>query len=140
MHFARALVLAGRGQHDSQVANISCRLGRVCLHHGSLDEALDYFALGQLAAAGPGDEIAASILSMNSAWTHARKGDGGQALAELDRGRDRFAAVDPADVPSWAGFFTETDLSVMVGAVHTDLAHTTNPATPEPRFHLARPR
>ncbi len=126
VHFARALVLAGWARHNSLVANICYRLGRVCLHHESLDEALGYFELGQLAADGPGDEIAASILSMNSAWAHARKGDGGQALAELDRGRDRFAAADHTGVPSWAGFFTETDLSAMVGAVHTDLALTTN--------------
>ncbi|MGZ3147271.1 tetratricopeptide repeat protein [Lentzea chajnantorensis] len=127
VHFAQAFVLAGRGRHNGLVANICYRLGRVCLHHGSLAEALDYFELGQLAAAGPGGEIAARILSMNSAWTHARKGDGGQALAELDRGRDRFAAAGHTDVPSWAGFFTETDLSAMVGAVHTDLARTTSP-------------
>lgn len=126
VHFAQALVLAGWGRHNSLVANICYRLGRVCLHDESHDEALEYFELGQLAAAGPGDEIAASILSMNSAWTHARKGDGGQALAELDRSRDRFAAADHTDVPSWARFFTETDLSAMVGAVHTDLAQTVN--------------
>ncbi|MET9634306.1 hypothetical protein ABZX92_43315 [Lentzea sp. NPDC006480] len=127
VHFARALVLAGWGRHNSLVANICYRLGRVCLHHENHDEALDHFELGRLAAAGPGDEIAASILSMNSAWTHARKGDGGQALAELDRGRERFEAADHTDVPSWARFFTKTDLSAMVGAVHTDLARTVDP-------------
>jgi hypothetical protein len=47
-------------------------------------------------------------------------------LAELDRGRRQFAAADRTDVPSWAAFFTETDLSAVTGAVHTDLAQTMN--------------
>ncbi|WP_051771948.1 hypothetical protein [Lentzea albidocapillata] len=127
VHFAQALVLAGWGRHNGLVANICYRLGRVCLHHGRLDEASDYFELGLFAAAGPGDGIAASILSMNSAWAHARKGDGDLALAEVDRGRHQFAAADHADVPAWAAFFTETDLSAMIGAIHTDLAQTVNP-------------
>lgn len=127
VHFAQALTLAGWGRSNSLVANICYRLGRVCLHHGSLDEALDYFELGLLATAGPDGEIAASILSVNSAWTRARKGDGAQALAELDRGRSHFAAADHTAAPSWARFFTETDLSAVTGAIHTDLALTTNP-------------
>lgn len=127
VHFAQALVLAGWGRNNGLVANVCYRLGRVCLHHGSLDEALDYFELGLLAAAGPGDKIAASILSINSAWTHARKGDGDLALAELDRGRQQFAAADHTDVPAWAVFFTVTDLSAMIGAIHTDLAQTVHP-------------
>jgi len=127
VHFAQALVLAGRGRHNGLVANISYRLGRVCLHHERLDEALEYFELGLLTAAGPGDEIAAGILSTNSAWTHARRGDADQALSELDRGRSHFEAADHTDVPTWARFFTETDLSAMTGAIHTDLALTVNP-------------
>lgn len=126
VHFAQALVLAGRGRHNGLVANISYRLGRVCLHHESLDEALEYFELGLLATSGPGDEIAASILSVNSAWTYARRGDSDRALAELDRGRGHFAAADHTDVPTWAMFFTETDLSALIGAIHTDLALTAN--------------
>lgn len=127
VHFARALALAGWGRHNGLVANICYRLGRVCLHHGSLDEASDYFELGLLVAAGPDDAIAASILSMNSAWAHARKGNGDLALAELDRSRHQFAAADHTDVPAWAAFFTATDLSAMIGAIHTDLAQTVNP-------------
>jgi hypothetical protein len=126
VHFARALVLAGRGRHNGLIADVSYRLGHMCLHHGARDEALDYFELGLLAAAGPGDEIAASILSINSAWAHARRGDGVRAVADLRRGRDLFAAADRTDVPSWAAFFTENDLSAMIGAVHTDLAQTVN--------------
>jgi hypothetical protein len=126
VHFAEAPALAGWGRNNSLVANICYRLGRVCLHHESLDEALDYFELGLLAATGPGDGIAASILSVNSAWTHARKGDGDQALAGLNRGRGHFAAADHTDVPAWARFFTEADLSAVIGAVHTDLALTVN--------------
>ena len=126
VHFAQALVLAGWGRNNGLIANVCYRLGRVCLHHESLDEALDYFELGLLAATGPGEEIAASILSMNSAWTYARKGEGDRALAELDRGQRQFAAADRTDVPSWAAFFTETDLSAVTGAVHTDLAQNMN--------------
>jgi hypothetical protein len=124
VHFAQALVLAGWARHHGLVANISYRLGRVSLHHESLVEALDHFQLGLLATSGQGDEIASSILSVNSAWTHARRGDSDQALAELDRGRDHFAAADHTDVPTWARFFTETDLSALIGAIHTDLALT----------------
>jgi hypothetical protein len=127
VQFTQALVFAGWGRHDGLVANICYRLGRVCLHHESLDEALDYFRLGQLAATRPGNEIAASILSVNSAWAHAKHGAGDQALAELDRGRDQFATADHTQVPDWARFFTTTDLSAVVGAVHTDLARTVSP-------------
>lgn len=126
-HLCHALVLAGFGRHDGLTANVCYRMGRVCLHHESLDEALAYFRLGQLAAVRPGDEIGASILSMNSAWTYAKKGAWDRARALLDRGRDQFAAADHAHVPDWARFFTETDLSALAGAVHTDLARTVHP-------------
>ena len=72
VHFARALALAGWGRHNGLVANICYRLGRVCLHHGSLDEASDYFELGLLVAAGPDDAIAAGIFFKASILFHSR--------------------------------------------------------------------
>ncbi|ANZ35914.1 hypothetical protein BBK82_07280 [Lentzea guizhouensis] len=36
-------------------------------------------------------------------------------------------AADHTEVPAWARFFTDTDLSAVVGAVHTDLALTVHP-------------
>lgn len=127
MYFTQALELARESRHDGLVANICYRLGRMCLHHENLDEAWDHFQLGLLAATLPGNEIAASILSVNSAWTHAKQGDAEVARAELDRGRELFAAADHTRVPDWARFFTETDLSAAIGAVHTDLARTVHP-------------
>ncbi len=126
-HFDHALVLAGRARHHGLVANICYRLGRVCLHQGHLDDALGYFELGQFDARRPGDGIAASILSMNAAWTYAKQGAENLARALLRRGHDEFAAAGHSPRPGWASFFTENDLSAMTGAVHTDLARTADP-------------
>jgi tetratricopeptide (TPR) repeat protein len=126
-HFDHALVLAGRGRHNRLITNICYRLGRMCLHQGDLDDALEYFELGQRDATGPGDEIGASILSMNAAWAHAKQGDEDMAHVLLNRGNDHFAAAGDSPVPEWAKFFTENDLSALTGAVHTDLARTANP-------------
>ncbi|MCR3754329.1 tetratricopeptide repeat protein [Lentzea californiensis] len=122
--FCHALVLAGLGRHTGLTANVCYRLGRVCLHQEDLDEASAYFQLGQLAAKRSGDEIGGSILSMNSAWTFAKKGSRDGARTLLDRGRGQFAAADHSKVPGWARFFTAADLSALTGAVHTDLAQT----------------
>ncbi|WP_157984532.1 tetratricopeptide repeat protein [Lentzea terrae] len=126
-HFRHALVLAGRGRHSGLIANICYRLGRVCLHQGNLDDALGYFELGQRDVTRPGDEIGASILSMNAAWAHAKQGDEDMACVLLNRGKEHFAAAGDTPVPEWAKFFTENDLSALAGAVHTDLARTANP-------------
>jgi hypothetical protein len=127
VHFCHALVLAGLGRHDGLTANVCYRLGRLCLHHESLDEALAYFRMGQLAADRPGGELGASILTMNSAWAYAKKGSWDGARTLLERGRAQFAAADHTRVPDWARFFTVTDLAALTGAVHTDLAHTVDP-------------
>ncbi|TWP47551.1 hypothetical protein FKR81_31825 [Lentzea tibetensis] len=126
-HFTQALELARLGHHDGLVANICYRLGRMGLHHEELGEADDHFQLGLLAATLPGNEIAASILTVNSAWTHAKRGDAALAHAEIERGKDLFAAADRTHVPDWARFFTDTDLSAAIGAIHTDLARTADP-------------
>lgn len=123
-HFGHALTLAALARHDGLVANVCYRLGRVFLHHDDLDEALGYFEVGQLAATRSGDELEASILSVNSAWVWAKKGAEDTAQDLLARGREQFAAGDHANAPDWARFFTENDLSALAGAVHTDLALT----------------
>ncbi|MFJ5986228.1 hypothetical protein [Lentzea sp. NPDC092896] len=123
-HFSHALALAGIAGDDGLIANVCYRLGRVYLHHGHLDEALRYFDLGRLAASRSGDRLAAGILSVNSAWACACKGDEYGALTLLDRGREQFTASNRTEVAAWARFFTESDLSAMAGAVHTTLAGT----------------
>ncbi len=123
-HFSHALALAGIARDDGLIANVCYRLGRVYLHHGHFDEALRYFDLGQLAVARTDDHLAASILTVNSAWACAKKGAEHGALTLLDRGQEQFAAADRTDVADWAKFFTESDLSAMAGAVHTALADT----------------
>jgi hypothetical protein len=123
-HFCHALVLAGLARADGLTANVCYRLGRVFLHHGHLDEALRYFDLGQLAAARSGDELSASMLSVNAAWACAKKGAEHRARTLLDRGQEQFTAANRTGVAGWAKFFTEADLSGLAGAVHTDLAGT----------------
>lgn len=123
-HFAHALALAGIARDDGLIANLCYRLGRVYLHHGHVDEASRYFDLGQLAASRSGDRLAASILTVNSAWAYAKKGAEHDALTLLDRGHEQFGAADGATVAGWAKFFTDGDLSALAGAVHTDLAVT----------------
>src|SRR2546423_4004754 len=51
-----------------------------------------------------------------------------QALALLGRSRDEFARADLAQAPPWATFFTETDMSAMVGTVYSELALAVDPA------------
>ncbi|MDX8034037.1 tetratricopeptide repeat protein [Lentzea sp. BCCO 10_0856] len=123
-HFCHALVLAGLARADGLTANVCYRLGRVFLHHGQLDEASRYFDLGRLAASRSGDDLAASILSVNAAWACAKKGAEHGARTLLDRGQEQFITANRTGVAGWAAFFTEADLSGMAGAVHTDLAGT----------------
>ncbi len=123
-HFCHALALAGLARADGLAANVCYRLGRVFLHHGHHDEALRYFDLGQLAAARSGDDLVTSILSVNAAWAHAKKGAEHPARTLLDRGQEQFTTANRTDVEGWAEFFTEADLSGLAGAVYTDLAGT----------------
>lgn len=125
-HFDLALDLARQGHNDELVANILYRRGRVHLHYGAPDEALTSFQLGQLAAQRSGSRLAASILYVNQAWAYAKKGDEELALGLLDRSQEEFANADISNPPDWARFFTATDLSAMVGTVHSELALTVN--------------
>jgi hypothetical protein len=126
-HFCHALALAGLACDDGLTANVCYRLGRVYLHHGHPDEALRFFDLGRLAASRSGDQLHASILSVNSAWAHAKKGAERDARTLLDRGREQFAAVSGTGTADWAAFFTAGDLCGLAGAVHADLAGTVGP-------------
>ncbi|HET9116586.1 MAG TPA: transcriptional regulator, partial [Pseudonocardiaceae bacterium] len=125
--FGRALELAEQGHHDGLVANIWYRMGRVDLHHHAPDEALAEFQLGQVAAQACGSALAVAILCGNQAWAYAKMGRADQALALLGRSADEFARAE-AEAAPWAAFFTETDLSAMVGTVYTELAVTADPS------------
>ena len=93
-HFCHALVLAGLARADGLTANVCYRLGRVFLHHGHFDEVLRYFDVGRLAASRSSDGLAASILSVNTAWVCAKKGAEHDARTLLDRGQEQFAATN----------------------------------------------
>ncbi|MEV6906178.1 tetratricopeptide repeat protein [Amycolatopsis sp. NPDC051071] len=121
-HLALALSLADDGGDDELAANIHYRRGRVHLHHGAPDEALAQFRLGRLAAKRSGSKLAASILSANEGWAHAKKGEVDLAVGLLDRAGEEFAGKSEAKPPDWARFFTEVDVSAMAGSIHTDLA------------------
>ncbi len=120
-HLDVALELAENGDNDGLAANIHYRRGRIHLHHGTPDEALTHFQLGQLAAQRSGSKLAASILSANQGWAYAKKGDANLAVGLLGRAGDEFSEKED-QVPDWARFFTEIDVSAMAGSVHTDLA------------------
>lgn len=127
-HFGQALELAKEGNNYALVANILYRTGRVHLHHNVPDKALTEFQLGQVAAHASGSALAVAILYANQAWAYAKMGLDDEALALLGRSTDEFARADLTEVPAWATFFTETDMSAMVGTVYTELALTVDPA------------
>jgi hypothetical protein len=127
-YFGQALELAAQGHHDALVANIRYRMGRVDLHQEAPGKALAEFQLGQAAAQACGSALAVAILCGNQAWAYAKMGRDDQALALLGRSRDEFARADLAKAPPWAAFFTETDMSAMVGTVYTELAVTVDPS------------
>jgi hypothetical protein len=128
IYFGRALELAEQGHHDALVANIRYRMGRVHLHHNAPKKALREFQLGQVAAQACGSALAVAIVCANQAWAYAKMGRDDQALALLGRSTDEFARAEVAAAPPWATFFTETDLSAMVGTVYTELAVTVDPS------------
>ena len=128
IYFGRALKLAKQSDNDALVANIRYRMGRVDLHHNAPEKALAEFQVGQVAAQVCGSALAVAILCGNQAWAYAKMGRADQALALLGRSSDEFARADVAEAPPWATFFTETDLSAMVGTVYTELAVTVDPS------------
>ncbi|WP_037258002.1 tol-pal system YbgF family protein [Kibdelosporangium aridum] len=121
-HFTIALDLATRAGDKAMAANIRYRIGRVHLHYNSPGHALTEFERGRIEAHASNSLLAAAILSANQAWAFAKLGRAEEAIAALAMMRNEFEASDRSDVPSWAAFFTETELSAMSGSVHTDLA------------------
>ncbi|ALG09035.1 hypothetical protein [Kibdelosporangium phytohabitans] len=121
-HFTAALDLATRSGDKAMIANIRYRMGRVHLHHNAAGRALAEFGRGRAAAMAANCMLAAAILSANQAWAYAKLGRAEEAIEALAVMRTEFDAADSDDVPSWAAFFTETDVVAMIGSVHTDLA------------------
>jgi tetratricopeptide (TPR) repeat protein len=119
--FGRALELAEVAGNDELVANVRYRIGRLHLHYDAVAEAASQFERGQAAAGRANSTLARAILSANLAWAQARRGDAEAALALLHLARDEFASAGPAPAP-WSAFFSETDLSAMIGTVHVELA------------------
>ena len=115
-HFDRALDFA---RHDEDLTtNIVYRRGRVHLHHGAPGDALAYFQRGAFAP------LAASIMHSNAAWAYARQARAREALLELGKAEEAFTRADLTHVPDWARFRDETDLTAMIGTIHTELGDT----------------
>jgi hypothetical protein len=127
-HLDRALTLARTGGDDDLVANISYRRGRIHLHHGAPDKALTDFELGQHAAQAAGSPLAAALLHANQAWASAKLGRAEDTHTHLAHSMTDLARSDPATAPTWAAFFDTTEISAISGVIHTELAHTVDPA------------
>lgn len=120
--FGRALELAVEAGNDDLQANIRYRVGRLHLHYGAVDSALDEFARGRDAALLAHSKLAQAILSANQAWAHAKKADVTGALTYLRRAREEFGEAAGREPSPWAAFFGPTDMAAMVGTVHGELA------------------
>lgn len=130
--FDRALELAKAAENDDLVANIHYRKGRVYLHHDDPGKALDEFNQGRHPAKRASSALALAILSANQAWAHAKMGHDAEAVRLLDQARTEFDRSDVDNAPPWAAFFDETDLTAMIGTVHTELAQTHDPSHAKP--------
>ena len=126
-HFSKALEFAKDVQNNSLMANVLYRMGRVYLEKDAPDDALKMFQLGQIAAQESGAEIAVAVLCANEAWAYAKMGLVEQTQKMLGRAQDEFARADLSRTPTWAKFFTETDVYAMTGAVHFALSRATDP-------------
>jgi hypothetical protein len=104
------------------MSNIMYRIGRVFLHHGGANDALQWFQRGQIAAQDSGSELAIAVLCGNEAWAYAMMGDDAQATRLLGRSRDELARANLAEAPDWARFYNETDMYAMIGTVHNELS------------------
>jgi tetratricopeptide (TPR) repeat protein len=125
-HLDLALALAEQGHNDELTANILYRKGRIHLHHGDPEEALTHFRQGHRAARSVASALSSAILYANEAWAHAKLGNEEPALHLLEQAKETFAGADHGEPPDWARFFTETDLTSLIGTVRTELAQTTN--------------
>jgi hypothetical protein len=121
-YFAFALEFAKQSGDLGLMSNIMYRIGRVFLHHGGANDALQWFQRGQIAAQDSGSELAIAVLCGNEAWAYAMMGDDAQATRLLGRSRDELARANLAEAPDWARFYNETDMYAMVGTVHNELS------------------
>lgn len=120
--FARALEFAVEAGNDDLQANIRYRIGRLHLHYGAVDAALEEFARGREAALQAHSKLALAILSANQAWAHAKKADVSGALTYLRRAREEFSDAESREPSPWDAFFGPTDMAAMIGTVHGELA------------------
>jgi hypothetical protein len=121
-YFAFALEFAKQSGDLGLMSNIMYRIGRVFLHHGGANDALQWFQRGQIAAQDSGSELAIAVLCGNEAWAYAMMGDDAQATRLLGRSRDELARANLAEAPDWARFYNETDMYAMIGTVHNELS------------------
>jgi hypothetical protein len=121
-HFATALEFAKQSGDSGLMSNIMYRIGRVYLHHGAANDALQWFQRGQIAAHDSGSELAIAVLYGNEAWAYAMMGDDVQATKLLGWSWDELARANLAEAPDWARFYDETDMYAMVGTVHHELS------------------
>ncbi len=121
-HFATALGFATQSGDSGLMANIMYRIGRVSLHHGAANDALQWFQRGQFTAQDSGSELAVAVLCGNEAWAYAMMGHDAQATKLLGRSRDALARANLTEAPDWARFYNETDMYAMTGTVHNELS------------------
>ncbi|MEU4446211.1 hypothetical protein AB0K14_33035 [Actinosynnema sp. NPDC050801] len=126
-HFRTALTVAARGDHASLTSNVYYRLGRMSLHHNDIGRAMAEFRLGERAAEAGGSALAASVISANQAWAHARAGRSDEVAISLAHAREAFMLAADESVPPWAAFFTATDFTAITGVAYTELARTADP-------------
>jgi tetratricopeptide (TPR) repeat protein len=120
--FERALELAVQAENDDLQANVRYRIGRLHLHYGAVDAALEEFTRGREAALLAHSKLALAILSANQAWAYAMKADVTGALTYLRRAREEFAEAEGREPSPWDAFFGATDMAAMIGTVHGELA------------------
>jgi tetratricopeptide (TPR) repeat protein len=121
-HFATALDYAHQAGDASLLSNIMYRIGRVYVHYGQPQQALQWFERGMICAQDCRSPLAVAVLYANQAWAHAMVGQTAQATMALGRSEEELAKANPAEAPDWARFYNHTDLYAMIGTVHTELS------------------
>jgi tetratricopeptide (TPR) repeat protein len=121
-HFATALDYAHQAGDANLLSNIMYRIGRVYVHHGQPQQALQWFDRGMMRAQDCRSPLALAVLYANQAWAYAMMGHACPATLLLGRSEEQLAKANLADAPDWARFYNHTDLYAMIGTVHTELS------------------